>query len=139
MRLAGLEPPPAADKSADGAPPPGADGHFEEQYGFIDVPKWLVEDWLNLPWPLASQATLPAATSRLEPGHARLTAHERPTESAYSASYSPGRNCARPRTRCSSTGDARCARKTAIASCSSRARLWRTLPWATVWPRRTRW
>jgi hypothetical protein len=66
-----------------------AGGQFEQRYGFVGQPKYVVEDWLTLPWALAAQATLPDAASRLEPVHARLGAGKPPSESSYSAEQFP--------------------------------------------------
>jgi hypothetical protein len=66
-----------------------AAGQFEQRYGFVGQPKYVVEDWLALPWALAAQATLPEAASRLEPVHKRLSALKAPSESRYSAEQFP--------------------------------------------------
>ena len=64
-------------------------GRFEQRYAFVGQPKYLVEDWLVLPWALAAQATLPEAASRLEAVHKRLSALKTPSESRYSAEQFP--------------------------------------------------
>jgi hypothetical protein len=64
-------------------------GRFTERYAPIAQPKYVVEDWLTLPWTLAAEATAPEAASRLESVHARLYSRKAPDESRYAAEQFP--------------------------------------------------